>query len=197
MLDATDLSSKLKDSSLLCTKAYINGEWVDADSGETFDVINPARGDVICSVPNMTATETARAIDAAYATQKAWAKRTGKDRAAVLRKWYDLMVENADDLGMILTAEMGKPFAEAKGEVMYGASFIDWFSEEAKRIYGETIPGHQEDKRIVVLKQPIGVVTSITPWNFPNAMIARKVALLWPLVARLSPNLPLKPPCQH
>jgi succinate-semialdehyde dehydrogenase/glutarate-semialdehyde dehydrogenase len=176
MLDATDLSSKLNDPSLLRTQAYINGEWVDADSGETFDVTNPARGDVICTVPNMTAAETARAIDAAYATQKAWAKRTGKDRAAVLRKWYDLMVENADDLGMILTAEMGKPFAEAKGEIMYGASFIEWFSEEAKRIYGETIPGHQEDKRIMVLKQPIGVVTSITPWNFPNAMIARKVA---------------------
>lgn len=176
MLDTTDLSSKLNDPSLLCTKAYINGEWVDADNGDTFEVTNPARGDVICSVPNMTAAETARAIDAAYSTQKAWAKRTGKDRAAVLRKWYDLMVENADDLGMILTAEMGKPLAEAKGEILYGASFIDWFSEEAKRVYGETIPGHQEDKRIVVLKQPIGVVTSITPWNFPNAMIARKVA---------------------
>jgi len=176
MLDATDLGSKLNDPSLLRTQAYINGEWVDADSGETFDVSNPARGDVICTVPNMTAAETARAIDAAYATQKAWAKRTGKDRAAVLRKWYELMIENADDLAMILTAEMGKPFAEAKGEITYGASFIEWFSEEAKRIYGETIPGHQEDKRIMVLKQPIGVVTSITPWNFPNAMIARKVA---------------------
>ena len=176
MLDATDLSSKLNDPTLLRTQAYINGEWIDADSGETFDVTNPARGDVICAVPNMTATETARAIDAAYATQKAWAKRTGKDRGAILRKWYDLMIANADDLGMILTAEMGKPFTEAKGEIMYGASFIEWFSEEAKRIYGETIPGHQEDKRIMVLKQPIGVVTSITPWNFPNAMIARKVA---------------------
>ncbi|MHA1127381.1 MAG: NAD-dependent succinate-semialdehyde dehydrogenase [Alphaproteobacteria bacterium] len=175
-MTATDLKSRLRDPSLLRTQAYINGEWVNADSGETFDVTNPARGDVICTVPNMTAVETARAIDAAYATQKAWAKRTGKDRAAVLRKWYDLMIANADDLGMILTAEMGKPFAEAKGEIMYGASFIEWFSEEAKRIYGETIPGHQEDKRIMVLKQPIGVVTSITPWNFPNAMIARKVA---------------------
>ena len=175
-MTATDLKIRLRDPSLLRTQAYINGEWVNADSGETFDVTNPARGDVICTVPNMTAVETARAIDAAYATQKAWAKRTGKDRAAILRKWYDLMIENADDLGMILTAEMGKPFAEAKGEIMYGASFIEWFSEEAKRIYGETIPGHQEDKRIMVLKQPVGVVTSITPWNFPNAMIARKVA---------------------
>ncbi|MGE4611039.1 MAG: NAD-dependent succinate-semialdehyde dehydrogenase [Paracoccaceae bacterium] len=176
MLDATNLSAKLNDPTLLRSQAFINGEWVDADSGETFDVTNPARGDVICTVPNMTAAETARAIDAAHATQKAWAKRTGKDRGAILRKWYDLMIANADDLGMILTAEMGKPFAEAKGEIMYGASFIEWFSEEAKRIYGETIPGHQEDKRIMVLKQPIGVVTSITPWNFPNAMIARKVA---------------------
>ena len=176
MLDATDLSTKLNDPTLLRTQAYINGAWIDADSGETFDVTNPARGDVICTVPNMTAVETARAIDAAYAMQKAWAKRTGKDRGTILRKWYDLMVENADDLAMILTAEMGKPIAEAKGEVVYGASFIEWFAEEAKRIYGETIPGHQEDKRIMVLKQPIGVVTSITPWNFPNAMIARKVA---------------------
>ncbi len=176
MLDATDLSSKLNDPTLLRTQAYVNGEWIDADDGATFEVTNPARGDVICTVPDMTAAETARAIDAAYATQKAWAKRTGKDRAAVLRKWYDLMIENADDLGMILTAEMGKPFLEAKGEIMYGASFIEWFSEEAKRIYGETIPGHLENARIMVLKQPIGVVTSITPWNFPNAMIARKVA---------------------
>ncbi len=171
----TDLKSRLKDPSLLCTQAYVNGAWVDADSGKTFDVINPARGDVICTVPDMTAAETARAIDAAYASQKAWAARTGKDRAAILRKWFDLMVENADDLGMILTAEMGKPFPEARGEILYGASFIEWFSEEAKRIYGETIPGHQEDKRILVLKQPVGVVASITPWNFPNAMIARKV----------------------
>ena len=176
MLDATDLSSKLNDPTLLRTQAYVNGEWIDADDGATFEVKNPARGDVICTVPDMTAAETARAIDAAYDTQKAWAARTGKDRAAVLRKWYDLMIANADDLGMILTAEMGKPFLEAKGEIMYGASFIEWFSEEAKRIYGETIPGHLENARIMVLKQPIGVVTSITPWNFPNAMIARKVA---------------------
>lgn len=176
MLDSTDLKSKLSDPTLLRSQAYVNGEWVDADNGDTFEVTNPARGDVICTVPNMSATEAARAIDAAYATQKAWAARTGKDRGAVLRKWFDLMIENADDLAKILTAEMGKPFAEAKGEIMYGASFVEWFSEEAKRIYGETIPGHQEDKRIMVLKQPIGVVTSITPWNFPNAMIARKVA---------------------
>lgn len=175
-MTATNLQDRLQDPSLLCTKAYIDGEWVNADDGATFAVSNPSRDDVICTVPDMQPAETSRAIDAAYSAQKSWAARTGKDRAAVLRKWYELMVENADDLGMILTAEMGKPFAEAKGEILYGASFIEWFAEEAKRVYGETIPGHQEDKRIMVLKQPVGVVASITPWNFPNAMIARKVA---------------------
>ncbi len=175
MTDLTNLAKMLKDPSLLRTQAFVEGEWADADNGATFDVTNPARGDVICTVPDLSRTETARAIDAAYTAQKDWAKRTGKDRAAILRKWYDLMVENADDLGAILTAEMGKPLPEAKGEILYGASFIEWFSEEAKRVYGETIPGHQQDKRIMVLKQPVGVVSSITPWNFPNAMIARKV----------------------
>lgn len=176
MLDSvTNLASLLKDPSLLCTKALVAGEWVDADDGSTFPVTNPARGDVICHVPNLGRAETARAIDAANQAMKDWATRTGKERAAVLRKWFDLMMENQDDLGKILTAEMGKPLAEAKGEVAYGASFIEWFGEEAKRVYGETIPGHQRDKRITVLKQPIGVVGSITPWNFPNAMIARKV----------------------
>lgn len=175
MLDKTDLASKLKDPSLLITDAYIAGEWVPADSGATLDVTNPARGDVIAKVADCGVAETTRAIDAAYSAQKPWAARTGKDRAAVLRRWYELMVENADDLGAILTAEMGKPLPEAKGEILYGASFIEWFSEEAKRVNGETIPGHQESKRIVVLKQPVGVVASITPWNFPNAMIARKV----------------------
>jgi len=175
MLDKTDLASKLKDPSLLISQAYIAGEWVAADSGATLDVTNPARGDVIAQVADCGVAETTRAIKAAYTAQKPWAARTGKDRAAVLRRWYDLMVENADDLGAILTAEMGKPLPEAKGEILYGASFIEWFSEEAKRVYGETIPGHQESKRIVVLKQPVGVVASITPWNFPNAMIARKV----------------------
>ncbi|MCF6304315.1 MAG: NAD-dependent succinate-semialdehyde dehydrogenase [Rhodobacteraceae bacterium] len=175
MTNPTNLAKMLIDPSLLCDRAYIDGAWVQADSGKTFDVSNPARGDVICSVPDMGVDETRRAIDAAYIAQKGWAARTGKERAAILRKWFDLMVANADDLGAILTAEMGKPLAEAKGEVLYGASFIEWFSEEAKRVYGETIPGHQPDKRIVVIKQPIGVVASITPWNFPNAMIARKV----------------------
>ncbi|MBL4806830.1 MAG: NAD-dependent succinate-semialdehyde dehydrogenase [Rhodobacteraceae bacterium] len=166
----------LSDPSLLRNQALIDGKWVGADDGATFDVINPSRDDVICSVPNMGAAETSRAIDAAYASQKDWAARTGKDRSAILRKWNDLMLENADDLAIILTAEMGKPLAEAKGEIVYGASFIEWFAEEAKRIYGQTIPGHQPDKRITVIKQPVGVVASITPWNFPNAMIARKVA---------------------
>ena len=176
MLDsATNLASLLKDPSLLCTKAYVAGQWIDADDGKTFPVTNPARGDVICHVPDLTRAEVARAIDAAQAAMKDWAHRTGKERAAVLRKWYDLMMANQDDLGKILTAEMGKPLAEAKGEIAYGASFIEWFGEEAKRVYGETIPGHQRDKRITVIKQPIGVVGSITPWNFPNAMIARKV----------------------
>ncbi|MFN6951426.1 MAG: NAD-dependent succinate-semialdehyde dehydrogenase [Albidovulum sp.] len=177
MLDSvTDLRSLLRDPSLLVTQAYVAGQWVDADDGATFPVRNPARGDVICTVPDLGRAETARAIAAADKARHEWAARTGKERAAILRKWYDLMVANADDLGAILTAEMGKPLAEAKGEVLYGASFVEWFAEEAKRIYGETIPGHQRDKRITVIKQPIGVAASITPWNFPNAMIARKVA---------------------
>ncbi|MDW4549938.1 NAD-dependent succinate-semialdehyde dehydrogenase [Defluviimonas sp. D31] len=177
MLDSvTDLRSLLKDPSLLATQAYVAGEWIDADDGATFEITNPARGDVICTVPDLSRKETARAIAAADAARKAWAARTGKERAGVLRKWHDLMVANADDLGAILTAEMGKPLAEAKGEILYGASFVEWFAEEAKRVYGETIPGHQPDKRITVIKQPIGVAASITPWNFPNAMIARKVA---------------------
>ena len=176
MLDSvTDLASLLKDPTLLVTKAYVAGQWIDADDGTTFAVTNPARGDVICHLPDLGRAETARAIDAAQKAMKDWAARTGKERAAVLRKWFDLMMANQDDLGKILTAEMGKPLAEAKGEVAYGASFIEWFGEEAKRVYGETIPGHQRDKRITVIKQPIGVVGSITPWNFPNAMIARKV----------------------
>ena len=176
MLTTTNLKNLLKDPTLLCNKAFVAGEWIDAKDGATFDVKNPARGDVLTTLPDLSIIEVKRAIDAAEASQRAWAARTGKDRAAILRKWHDLMVANADDLGMILTAEMGKPIAEGKGEIMYGASFIEWFAEEAKRVYGETIPGHLPDKRITVLKQPVGVVASITPWNFPNAMIARKVA---------------------
>ena len=175
MLDTnTDLKTLLNDPSLLATRAYVAGEWIDADDGTTFPVTNPARGDVICEVPNLGRAETARSIAAAEEAMKDWAARTGKERAQILRKWFDLMMANQDDLGRILTAEMGKPLAEAKGEVGYGASFIEWFGEEAKRVYGETIPGHMRDKRITVIKQPIGVVGSITPWNFPNAMITRK-----------------------
>ncbi|KPQ07420.1 MAG: succinate-semialdehyde dehydrogenase / glutarate-semialdehyde dehydrogenase [Rhodobacteraceae bacterium HLUCCA12] len=177
MLDRpTDLRSLLKDPSLLETRAFVGGDWVDADDGSRFDVRNPARGDVIAQIADLGRTEVARAIAASQAAQKDWAARTGKERAAILRQWYDLMVANADDLAAILTAEMGKPLAEARGEILYGAAFVEWFGEEAKRIYGETIPGHMRDKRITVLKQPIGVAASITPWNFPNAMIARKVA---------------------
>ena len=178
MLDhqSTDLKSHLKDPSLLETRAYVAGEWVHADDGATFDVINPARGDVIAQVADLGRAEAARAISAAESARHAWAARTGKERAAILRKWFDLMMENQEDLALILTAEMGKPLAEARGEIAYGASFVEWFGEEAKRVYGETIPGHQPDKRITVIRQPIGVAASITPWNFPNAMIARKVA---------------------
>ena len=176
MLDQTNLQSLLNDPSLLCSKAFVAGDWIDADNGVTFAVKNPARGDVLTTLPDLGLDEVRRAIDAAYATQKAWAARTGKERAGILRKWYDLMVANADDLGRILTAEMGKPLAEGRGEILYGASFIEWFAEESKRTYGETIPGHMPNARITVIKQPVGVVASITPWNFPNAMIARKVA---------------------
>jgi len=176
MLDtATNLASLLKDPTLLVTQAYLAGEWADGDSGATFDVTNPARGDVIATVADLGRAETNRAIAAADTAMKSWAARTAKERANILREWYNLMIANADDLATILTAEQGKPLAEAKGEILYGASFIEWFAEEAKRVYGETIPGHQPDKRISVIKQPIGVCAAITPWNFPNAMITRKV----------------------
>ncbi len=196
MLDSvTNLRDLLKDPSLLVTKAYVAGDWVDADDGSTFPVTNPARGDVICQVPNLSRVETARAIAAANAAMKDWAARPAKERSVILRRWFDLMMANQDDLGTILCAEMGKPLAEAKGEVAYGASFIEWFGEEAKRVYGEIIPGHQRDKRLTVLKQPIGVVASITPWNFPNAMITRKcgpaLAVGCGFVARPAAETPL------
>ncbi len=164
----------LRDPSILEARAYVGGEWIE--TGKTFPVENPATGALIRDVTDLDVTTVRRAIESASAAKAAWAAKTGKERGSILRKWHDLMIENADDLARILTAEMGKPFAEAKGEILYGASFIEWFAEEAKRIYGDVIPGHQEDKRIVVLKQPVGVVGAITPWNFPNAMIARKVA---------------------
>jgi succinate-semialdehyde dehydrogenase/glutarate-semialdehyde dehydrogenase len=177
MLDTvTDLASRLKDPGLLATQAYLAGEWVDAADGRTFAVRNPARGDTIAEVADIGRAQLVSAIAAAGAAQKAWAARTAKERANILRRWFDLMVANADDLATILTAEQGKPLAEARGEILYGASFVEWFAEEAKRIYGETIPGHMPDKRLSVLRQPIGVAAAITPWNFPNAMITRKAA---------------------
>ena len=177
MLDSsTDLKSMLSDPSLLQTQAFINNQWVDGENGATFDVSNPARGDVIAQVADLSRADLARAIDGAEAVQKKWAALTAKERCNILRNWYNLMMEHQSDLAMILTAEMGKPLAEAMGEIAYGASFVEFFAEEAKRNYGETIPGHQADKRITVIKQPIGVAASITPWNFPNAMITRKAA---------------------
>ena len=177
MLDtATDLRSLLKDPGLLPNKAYVAGQWVDAADGATFNITNPARGDVIATVPDLTRADAARAIAAADVARREWAARTGKARAGVMRKWFDLCMTAQADLATILTAEMGKPVAEAMGEIAYGSAYIEWFGEEAKRTYGEIIPGHMPDKRISVIKQPIGVCASITPWNFPNAMIARKVA---------------------
>ena len=177
MLDtSTDLKSMLSDPSLLQTQAFINNQWVDGENGATFAVSNPARGDVIAQVADLSRADLARAIDGAEAAQRKWAALTAKERCNILRSWYNLMMEHQSDLAMILTAEMGKPLAEAMGEIAYGASFVEFFAEEAKRNYGETIPGHQADKRITVIKQPIGVAASITPWNFPNAMITRKAA---------------------
>ena len=177
MLDtSTDLKSMLSDPSLLQTQAFINNQWVDGENGATFAVSNPARGDIIAQVADLSRADLARAIDGAEAAQKKWAALTAKERCDILRSWYNLMMEHQSDLAMILTAEMGKPLAEAMGEIAYGASFVEFFAEEAKRNYGETIPGHQADKRITVIKQPIGVAASITPWNFPNAMITRKAA---------------------
>jgi succinate-semialdehyde dehydrogenase/glutarate-semialdehyde dehydrogenase len=165
---------KLKNPNLFRQQCYIDGAWVDADSGETIAVDNPATGEKLGTVPRMGAAETRRAILAADRALPAWRAMTGKERSAILRRWADLMMANQEDLAVLMTAEQGKPLAESKGEIAYAASFIEWFGEEAKRVYGDTIPGHQRDKRIVVLKQPIGVTAAITPWNFPSAMITRK-----------------------
>ena len=164
----------LKDPKLFRQQCYIDGAWLDADGGGTITVDNPSTGDSLGTVPKMGAAETRRAIEAAEAALPAWRAKTAKERAQILRRWFDLMMANQDDLAAIMTAEQGKPFAEAKGEIAYAASFIEWFGEEGKRIYGDVIPAHGTDKRIVVIKQPIGVCAAITPWNFPAAMIPRK-----------------------
>ena len=166
----------LKDSQLFRDRAYVDGAWVEADSRKRFDVDNPADGSVIGSVPDMGAAETRRAIEAANAALPAWRALPAKERSRILRKWFDLMVASADDLALLLTTEQGKPLAEAKGEILYGASFVEWFAEEAKRVYGDVIPSPTNDRRLLVIKQPIGVCAAITPWNFPNAMITRKVS---------------------
>ncbi|MEM1385184.1 MAG: NAD-dependent succinate-semialdehyde dehydrogenase [Pseudomonadota bacterium] len=166
----------LTERSLLEGRSYIAGDWVSADSGASFSVTNPATSAEITTVADLGAAETRRAIEAAAKAQKAWAAKTAKERGTVMRRWYELIMAHQEDLAQLITAEMGKPLAEARGEIAYGATFIEWFAEEAKRIYGDVIPGHQPDKRLVVLKQPVGVVGAITPWNFPNAMITRKVA---------------------
>src|SRR2546429_3373200 len=165
---------KLRDPDLLRSRAFIGGKWVDAMSGATHQVLNPATREPIGAVPEMGAAETRRAIEAAAQAFPAWAAHTARERAAVLRRWYELLMANLEDLAMLMTAEQGKPLAESKGEIAYAASFIEWFAEEGKRLYGDVIPGHQTDKRILVLRQPVGVVAAITPWNFPLAMITRK-----------------------
>jgi len=175
MAIANSLANRLKDPGLAVEAANVGGEWVGSAAAR-FAVTNPSTGETLATLPDLGATETRAAIATAAKVQKQWAARTGKERAAVLRRLYDLMVANADDLAAILTAEMGKPLAEAKGEILYGASYVEWFAEEAKRIYGDVIPAPLADRRIIVLKQPVGVVGAITPWNFPNAMIARKMA---------------------
>ena len=164
----------MEDSSLFRQAAYIGGNWIDVRGDAGLAVHNPATGEIIGRVPALGASETRTAIAAASMPQRAWAARTAKDRSRVLRTWYELIIENKDDLGRILTLEQGKPLAEAIAEIVYGASFVEWFAEEARRVYGDLIPGHQPDSRIMVMKQPIGVVAAITPWNFPNAMITRK-----------------------
>ena len=161
---------------MIYDKAYIGGQWSGADSGKTFPVTDPATGKTLAEVPDMAAAETERAIAAAKKAFPGWAKKTGKERAAVMRRWFDLVMAQTDSLAALLMREQGKPLKEAKGEIVYGAAFIEWFGEEAKRAYGDTIPSFKADARIMVIRQPVGVVAAITPWNFPNAMITRKVA---------------------
>ena len=170
------LEERLSDPDLLKTNAFINGEWVPADSGDTQPVVDPANLQTICDVATCGTAETRRAIEAAEAALPSWRNRSAKERSDLLKRWFELMMDAQDDLGEILTAEQGKPLAEAKGEIAYGAGYVEWFAEEARRVYGDTIPGAASDQRIVVIKQPVGVVACVTPWNFPNAMLTRKIA---------------------
>ena len=185
---------RLKDPTLFKERGFIAGQWVAADSAQATEIRNPANGEVLGSVPHMGATETRRAIEAAHAALAPWAKKTAGERARLMRWWFDLMMANQEDLAVIMTAEQGKPLAESRGEIAYAASFIEWFAEEGKRLYGDIIPGHQADKRIMVLRQPIGVVAAITPWNFPAAMITRKAGPALgagcPIVIKPAPQTP-------
>jgi len=185
---------KLEDPALWKERCLIGGEWLAADSGLTTEIRNPANGERLGAVPDMGAAETRRAIDAAHAALPAWAKRTAGERARLMRKWFDLMIAHQEDLAVIMTAEQGKPLAESRGEIAYAASFIEWFAEEGKRLYGDVIPGHAPDKRILVLRQPVGVVAAITPWNFPAAMITRKAGPALgagcPIVIKPAPQTP-------
>ncbi|WP_313205967.1 NAD-dependent succinate-semialdehyde dehydrogenase [Psychrobacter faecalis] len=165
---------QLKNDALLRQQAFINGIWCDADNKETHEVLNPATGELIGTVPMMGAEETRRAIEAANKAQSTWSKKTGKERSSILRRWHTLIAENMEDLAILMTHEQGKPLAEAKGEIQSGLDYLEWFAEEAKRIYGDFIPGHMPDKRLIVIKQPVGVTAAITPWNFPHSMISRK-----------------------
>jgi len=187
--------SPIHDSRLLRSEAYIGGSWVPSSSGKTFDVTNPADGTLVGAVADLEVTQVRDAIEAAEAAWPAWRAKTAKERAALLMRWYELMLENQEDLAMIMTLEQGKPLTESRGEILYAASFIQWFAEEGKRIYGDVIPSHGPDKRIVTLKQPIGVVAAITPWNFPSAMITRKVgpalAAGCPVVVKPASSTPL------
>ena len=176
MLETVKTQLNLSNPSLLREESYINGQWVSAADGATFEVTNPADGSLVANVPQLTVDDARKAIEAADAAWPAWRSKTAKERSAILRRWFDLILANKDDLAQLMTAEQGKPTAESAGEIMYGASFIEWFAEEAKRVYGDVIPTHLPDRRILTIKQGVGVVAAVTPWNFPNAMITRKAA---------------------
>jgi succinate-semialdehyde dehydrogenase/glutarate-semialdehyde dehydrogenase len=195
MLDTIKTKLELKNPALLREQSYINGEWVSAEDGATFPVTNPADGSLVANVPELDLAGARSAIEAANAAWPAWRSKTAKERSAILRRWFDLMLANKDDLAAIMTAEQGKPLAESAGEIMYGASFIEWFAEEAKRVYGDVIPTHLPDRRIITIKQGVGVVAAITPWNFPNAMITRKagpaMAAGCPVVIKPASETPL------